>query len=74
MRLISSDDIKKVCSTNYEAVLIASQYARKLNSARIANEQVETMEDNEANEKPALKVTSQALYDLIDNKIKFSKR
>ncbi len=71
MRLVSNDDIRKVCSTNYEAVLIAAQYARKINTNRIAKEQANNPDEEEM-ERPEFKVTSQALFDLVDSKIKFS--
>jgi DNA-directed RNA polymerase subunit K/omega len=73
MRLISSDDIRKVCRTNYEAVLIAAKYARKLNADRIAQQQSEDFEEEEEQENPRYKVASQALYDLVDGKIKFTR-
>ena len=72
MRLITNDEIRKICRNNYEAVLIASQYARKLNSIRIAQEQSDSSGE-EQTDKISYKVTSQALYDLIDNKIKISR-
>ncbi|PJA26715.1 MAG: hypothetical protein CO189_09375 [candidate division Zixibacteria bacterium CG_4_9_14_3_um_filter_46_8] len=72
MRLISSDDIHKICRNNYEAVLIAAQYARKLNSARIAKEQSDEGEDKEI-DKSKGKITSRSLFDLVDGKINFTR-
>ncbi len=73
MRLISSDDIRRICKNNYEAVIIASQYAKKLNSMRIAKLQNEDEFEEEEIEKPKYKITTQALFDLVDGKIKFKR-
>lgn len=72
MRLVSSDNIRKVCNNNYEAVLIAAQYARKINAERLNDAQFDDAEeDSQADYK--YKVTTQALYDLVDGKIKVTK-
>ena len=72
MRVITSDEIRKVCNTNYEAVLVAAQYARKVNTERLnAAQYDDTDEDHENVYKH--KVTTQALYDLVDGKIKVAK-
>ncbi len=72
MRLISIDDTDKVCRNGYEAVLIAAQYARKLNAIRLNKERNEEI-DMEEGSKQYLRVTSQALYDLVDGKLKFER-
>ncbi|MBD3169102.1 MAG: hypothetical protein GF307_06435 [candidate division Zixibacteria bacterium] len=72
MRLVSSDNIRKVCNNNYEAVLIAAQYARKINAERLNEAQYEDA-DEESQTNYKYKVTTQALYDLVDGKIKVAK-
>jgi DNA-directed RNA polymerase omega subunit len=64
----SFEDVEKVARNRYEAVLIAAQRARQINSLRLA--QLERMtEENITND--GRKVTSLALKDLAENKVKF---
>ena len=61
------DEIDKVTKNRYEAVLIAAQRARQINSMRQA--QLERMAEEEINI-DSRKVTSIALKDLSEGKIK----
>jgi DNA-directed RNA polymerase omega subunit len=64
----SFEDVEKVARNRYEAVLIAAQRARQINSLRLA--QLERMtEENITID--GRKVTSLALKDLAENKVKF---
>jgi DNA-directed RNA polymerase omega subunit len=65
---ISFDELDKVTQNRYEAVLIAAQRARQINAIRLA--QLERMaEENVTID--GRKVTSLALQDLINGKVKF---
>jgi DNA-directed RNA polymerase omega subunit len=61
------DEVDKVTKNRYEAVLIAAQRARQINSMRQA--QLERMAEEEINI-DSRKVTSIALQDLSEGKIK----
>jgi DNA-directed RNA polymerase omega subunit len=65
------DEIEKVADNRYAAVLLAAKWSRKLNSERKAKEELA----EEATPKPPEpKVTSEALKDLKEGKIKFEKQ
>lgn len=64
------EEIDKITQNRYEAVLIAAQRARKINSHRQA--QLERMVEEEVNI-DSRKVTSIALQDLSEGVIKFKR-
>lgn len=65
------DEIEKVADNRYAAVLLAAKWSRKLNSERKAKEELA----EEPVPKPSEpKVTTLALKDLLEGKIKFEKR
>ncbi len=72
MRLVNIEDIDKVTRNRYEAVIVAAQHARHLNSARLARlarlGETETGLDIESR-----KITMVALRDLVENKVKFER-
>ncbi|MCX6829024.1 MAG: DNA-directed RNA polymerase subunit omega [candidate division Zixibacteria bacterium] len=64
-------ELDKVTKNRYEAVLLAAQRARQINSLRLA--QLERMaEENVTID--GRKVTSLALQDLVAGKVKFRRR
>ena len=65
------DEVDKLTRNRYEAVLIAAQRARHINSHRL--QLLERMAE-EAVEIDGRKVTSIAMQDLSDGKIKFVRR
>lgn len=71
MKVVSPEELKKLGLNRYEAIIIASQYARYLNSERLAK--LEQLEEDPALEFDARKITMVALKDLLENKIKFKK-
>ncbi|MBN2227514.1 MAG: DNA-directed RNA polymerase subunit omega [candidate division Zixibacteria bacterium] len=68
MPKFSFEELDKVTQNRYEAVLIASQRARLINSLRLA--QLERMAEEDVTI-DGRKVTSLALLDVMDGKVKF---
>jgi len=65
---MSFDELDKIAQNRYEAVLIAAQRARQINSIRLA--QLERMaEENVTID--GRKVTTLALQDMVNGKVKF---
>jgi len=65
---ISFQELDKLTRNRYEAVLVAAQRARKINSFRLA--QLERMTEESVNI-DGRKVTTIALQDLVSGKAKF---
>jgi DNA-directed RNA polymerase omega subunit len=65
------DEIEKVADNRYAAVLLAAKWSRKLNSERKAKEE---LAEEATPQPPEPKVTSVALKDLKEGKIKFEKQ
>ncbi len=55
----------------YEAVIVASQHARLLNSKRLA--QLERMGEDPSVDLETRKITAVALQDVLDGKVKFKR-
>ncbi len=71
MTKMSFEELDKITENRYEAVLVAAQRARQINSLRLA--QLERMaEENVTID--GRKVTTLALQDLIDGKVKFRRQ
>jgi DNA-directed RNA polymerase omega subunit len=70
MVLRSLDSLDKYTKTRYEAVLVAAARARQMNSEKIAAEE---RGDEDAVRLKKIKVTSQALGELLDGKIDFER-
>lgn len=68
MTKVSFEDVDKLTRNRYEAVLIAAQRARQINSMRLA--QLERMAEEDVTI-DGRKVTSIALNDLSEGRIKF---
>jgi DNA-directed RNA polymerase subunit K/omega len=62
-------NLDKVTANPYEAVLIASRRARMLNTTRLAQMEMMTEESEEAID--YRKVTTQAIEDMLNQKIRF---
>lgn len=71
MKQMSFEEIDKITRNRYEAVLIAAQRARQINSMRL--EQLERMVE-EAVTIDGRKVTSIALQDLSTGKAQFKRK
>lgn len=70
MVLRSLDFLDKYTKTRYEAVLVAAARARQMNSEKIAAEE---RGDEDVVRLKKIKVTSQALGELLDGKIDFER-
>jgi DNA-directed RNA polymerase omega subunit len=72
MPLFPTEDLNKVTNNHYEAVIIASKYARHLNALRLARLSHLEQEEGEI-EYDSRKITMVAFKDLIDGKVKFKR-
>jgi DNA-directed RNA polymerase subunit K/omega len=71
MPLFSIEGLKKLDLNTYEAVIVASQHARRLNAARL--EQLERMGEDPSVDLETRKITAVALKDVLDGKVKFNR-
>lgn len=74
MPYFSIDGLEKVTVNRYEAVIVAAQHARQINSRRLAklNAAIEAGAEVEF-DMEARKITMVALKDVIDGKVKFNR-
>ncbi|MDX9857378.1 MAG: DNA-directed RNA polymerase subunit omega [candidate division Zixibacteria bacterium] len=72
MPIVPTELIDKITKNRYEAVIIAAQHARHLNSRRL--EKVAMLEENAGVEIDGRKITGIALQDLVDGKVKYHRR
>jgi DNA-directed RNA polymerase omega subunit len=68
------DELEKVTVNRYEAVIVAAQHARQINSKRLAklNAAIEAGAEVEF-DMEARKITMVALKDVIEGKVKFNR-
>ncbi|MCK4301861.1 MAG: DNA-directed RNA polymerase subunit omega [candidate division Zixibacteria bacterium] len=71
MPLFSIEDISKLDLNSYEAVIVASQHARRLNAVRLAA--LERMEEDPEVQIDARKITMVALREVLEGKVKFER-
>lgn len=71
MPLFSIEGLKQLNLNAYEAVIVASQHARMLNTARL--EQLERMGEDPSVDLETRKITAVALKDVLDGKVKFKR-
>jgi len=71
MELDATERLDKMCENRYEAVLLVAKHARRLNLDRLR----EKSQEGEAPpvEKKSLKVTTQALKDVLEGKVEFER-
>lgn len=72
MKLINVENIDKVTRNRYEAVIVAAQHARHLNSSRLAKLQ-RLNEESTGADIESRKITMVALRDLVEGKVKFDR-
>jgi len=72
MPLVPTEELDKVTSNRYEAVIIASKHARHLNTVRLAKLQQLDPETVEF-DYDSRKITMVAFKDLMDGKVKFQR-
>lgn len=65
------EDLKKLGLNRYEAVIVAAQHARNLNTRRLRA--LERMEENPDIEIEPRKITMVAFKDLLEGRVKFTK-
>lgn len=71
MAYIPLDNIVKVAQNRYEAIIVASQHARHLNTKRL--EKLALLEEDAEIDIDGRKITMIALKDLLDGKVQFDK-
>lgn len=71
MAYIPLDKISKVAQNRYEAIIVASQHARHLNSKRL--EQLAMLEEDAEIDIDGRKITMIALKDLLDGKVQYER-
>ena len=71
MPLFSIEGLKQQNLNTYEAVIVASQHARRLNETRL--EQLERMGEDPSVDLETRKTTAVALKDVLDGKVKFKR-
>ena len=71
MKKVQIEQLEKVGLNRYEAVIVASKYARKLNTKRLTL--LEQMEENPEIDIDSRKITMVALNDLVEGKVKFDR-
>jgi len=67
----SIESLEKLGLNRYEAVIIAAQHARFLNTKRLR--QLELMEQDPSIDIDSRKITMKALKDVLDGKVKFER-
>ncbi len=71
MPIKSTQELNKQGLNAYEAVIIAAQHARSLNSRRLR--QLERLEEDPSIDIDARKITAVALKDVLAGRVKFSR-
>jgi len=70
-RMMNSEDLDKVTTNRYEAVIVTSRRARHLNSKRLAT--LARMENNPELELETRKITGIAMKDFVEGKVNYTK-
>ena len=71
MKVVSNEDLRKLGLNRYEAIIIAAQHARFLNTDRL--EKLERLEEDPSIDLDPRKITMVALKDVLDAKVKFTR-
>lgn len=69
MGILTTEGFEKMGLNTYEAVILASQHARRLNIKRLA--QLELLEEDPTLDIESRKIPHLALKDLLDGKLKY---
>jgi DNA-directed RNA polymerase omega subunit len=72
MQLFSIEGLEKLGLNKYEAVIVAAQHARHLNTQRL--KALEKLEEDPSVDIEGRKITMLALRDLLDGKVKFDRK
>ena len=65
------EDLEKLNLNRYEAVIVAAQHARHLNTQRL--QQLDQMEEDPSVSIDSRKITMVALKDLLEGRVKFTR-
>ena len=68
---VSHKELRSVGVNPYEAVIVASQYARHLNTKRL--KQLELLEEDPTIDLDPRKITMVAIKDLLEGRVKFTR-
>ncbi|MFZ1685454.1 MAG: DNA-directed RNA polymerase subunit omega [Candidatus Zixiibacteriota bacterium] len=71
MKLVNIEDVDRMTSNRYEAVIVAAQHARHLNAVRLAKLARLGETENTAIDIESRKITMVSLRDLTEGKVKF---
>ncbi len=71
MKVVSQEALNSLELNRYEAIIIASQHARRLNRERL--DKLERLEEDPNIELDPRKITMVALKDLLDGRVKFTR-
>jgi DNA-directed RNA polymerase omega subunit len=71
MPYLPMEEVDKVTENRYEAVIVASQHARHLNTKRLAK--LEQLEEDAEVDIEVRKITMVALKDLVEGKVNFKR-
>ncbi len=71
MQLTNIEDVDKMTSNRYEAVIVAAQHARHLNAQRLSK--LAQAQEGGIADIEVRKITMVALRDLIEGKVKFER-
>lgn len=73
MQPVNVENVDKVTRNRYEAVIVAAQHARHLNSLRLAKLKRLNEEDT-GSDIESRKITMVALRNLVEGKVKFERK
>jgi DNA-directed RNA polymerase subunit K/omega len=71
MKKVSLEGLTELGLNRYEAVIVAAQHARRLNSKRLA--QLELMEEDPSIDIDSRKITMRALRGVVSGEVKFER-
>lgn len=71
MKVVSNEELRKLGLNRYEAIIVASQHARHLNTERL--NKLERLEEDPSIDLDPRKITMVALQDVLDSKVKYTR-
>ena len=71
MKVVSNEDLRKLGLNRYEAIIVAAQHARHLNTDRL--NRLERLEDDPSIDLDPRKITMVALKDVMEARVKYTR-
>jgi len=71
MKVVSNEDLRKLGLNRYEAIIVAAQHARHLNTDRL--NKLERLEDDPSIDLDPRKITMVALKDVMEARVKYTR-